>query len=142
MTSTASKLVLVVNSGSSSLKFKLFNAAAGLRGEVSGLVERIGDVENSRIITTNLKEPNAYKTTVDRGVKASAHCPMCPCMLCADMPLINHVCHLLAIRAGSHCGIGLRATASSGHIRWRSGEECGSRWSQGECHAESMKQAG
>lgn len=64
------RLVLVVNAGSSSLKFKLFtDAAAGLRGAVSGLVERIGDVKNSRIITTELTAANPEKTAVDRGVK-------------------------------------------------------------------------
>lgn len=64
------RLVLVVNAGSSSLKFKLFtDAAAGLRGAVSGLVERIGDVKNSRIITTDLTADDPEKTAVDRGVK-------------------------------------------------------------------------
>jgi acetate kinase len=76
MTSNTSSLVLVVNSGSSSLKFKVFDAAAGLRAEVSGLVERIGDVKNSRIITANLTDPNAEKSTVNRAVKASAGLPM------------------------------------------------------------------
>ena len=116
MTSTASKLVLVVNSGSSSLKFKLFNAAAGLRGEVSGLVERIGDVKNSRIITTNLNDPSADKTTVERGVKASAYCLVHSYMMRADMVLVDHACYLATICAGSHCGAGLRAAAFGGHI--------------------------
>ncbi len=41
-----------VNSGSSSLKFKLFSAAEGLRARAGGLVERIGDTANSRIVTS------------------------------------------------------------------------------------------
>lgn len=116
MTSTASKLVLVVNSGSSSLKFKLFNAATGLRGEVSGLVERIGDVKHSRIITTNLNDPSADKTTVDRGVKASAHCLVHFYMMRTDMVLVDHAYYLATICAGSHCGAGLRAAAFGEYI--------------------------
>lgn len=44
-------LVLVVNAGSSSLKFSLFQneASLGLRLAVNGVVERIGDVQNSCI---------------------------------------------------------------------------------------------
>ena len=43
--------ILVVNAGSSSLKFKLFDVlTSGLVAGVSGLVERIGDVVNSRFI--------------------------------------------------------------------------------------------
>lgn len=79
MASNAKNLVLVVNSGSSSLKFKLFNAATRLRGQVSGLVERIGDVENSRIITSDLTAANPEKITVDRGVKVSALPPQSSC---------------------------------------------------------------
>ena len=112
MTSTASKLVLVVNSGSSSLKFKLFNAAAGLRGEVSGLVERIGDVTNSRIITTNLNDPSADKTTVDRGVKASAHCLVHFYMMRTDKVLsrscilpCNNLCRITLRRWITCCSI-------------------------------------
>lgn len=49
--------VLVVNSGSSSLKFKLFNnAASRLTSVITGLVERIGDTENSRLVATNSKD--------------------------------------------------------------------------------------
>ncbi len=49
--------LLVVNSGSSSLKFKLFNRAADkLSAVVTGLVERIGDTEHSRLVATNEKD--------------------------------------------------------------------------------------
>ena len=45
--------VLVINSGSSSLKFKLFDAlnfGKRLMPVASGLVERIGDTANSRLV--------------------------------------------------------------------------------------------
>jgi acetate kinase len=52
--------LLVVNSGSSSLKFKLFNRLAEkqLSAVVTGLVERIGDTEHSRLVATNEKDAN------------------------------------------------------------------------------------
>lgn len=46
-----------VNSGSSSLKFKLYSAAEGLKAMAGGLVERIGDTAKSRVITTLLGGP-------------------------------------------------------------------------------------
>lgn len=49
--------LLVVNSGSSSLKFKLFDRSANkLAAVVTGLVERIGDTEHSRLVATNDKD--------------------------------------------------------------------------------------
>lgn len=46
----ASKKVLVLNAGSSSLKFKLFDEAKSkLVASVSGLIERIGDTANSQV---------------------------------------------------------------------------------------------
>lgn len=46
----ASKKVLVLNAGSSSLKFKLFdNVKNQLVASVSGLIERIGDTSNSQV---------------------------------------------------------------------------------------------
>jgi acetate kinase len=43
--------VLVVNAGSSSLKFKLFDVIGKtINATVGGLLERIGDVENSQIV--------------------------------------------------------------------------------------------
>ena len=46
----ASKKVLVLNAGSSSLKFKLFDYAKNqLVASVSGLIERIGDTANSQV---------------------------------------------------------------------------------------------
>lgn len=65
--------LLVVNSGSSSLKFKLFNREANkLSAVVTGLVERIGETEDSRLVATNAKD------TRDPGKQvflASAHVP-------------------------------------------------------------------
>ena len=57
--------VLVINSGSSSLKFKLFTSAAKkLSAVVTGLVDRIGDVAHSQLIVTNQKsDPQAGKQT-------------------------------------------------------------------------------
>ena len=46
----ASKKVLVLNAGSSSLKFKLFDdAKSHLNASVSGLIESIGDTANSQV---------------------------------------------------------------------------------------------
>ncbi len=48
----AAKKVLVLNAGSSSLKFKLFDEAKSkLVASVSGLIERIGDTSNSQVTT-------------------------------------------------------------------------------------------
>ena len=57
--------VLVINSGSSSLKFKLFTSAAKeLSAVVTGLVDRIGDAAHSQLVVTNQKsDPQAEKQT-------------------------------------------------------------------------------
>ena len=48
--------MLVINSGSSSLKFKLFTGASTkLFTAVTGLVERIGDTDNSQLVVSNQK---------------------------------------------------------------------------------------
>ena len=48
--------VLVINSGSSSLKFKLFTGTGTkLLAAVTGLVERIGDSANSQLVVSNQK---------------------------------------------------------------------------------------
>jgi acetate kinase len=65
----ASKSVLVLNAGSSSLKFKLFQqAGAGLSAVVSGLVERIGDTSNSQLKTNILDGPNKGSASVKEPV--------------------------------------------------------------------------
>lgn len=47
--------VLVLNAGSSSLKFKLFDQAkGGLTAVVSGLIERIGDTSNSQACSSGM----------------------------------------------------------------------------------------
>lgn len=74
-------LVLVVNSGSSSLKFRLFqnDVSHGLLPAVSGLVERIGDAESVVNITTTGKRGDLKKVSertdipVRPKVKQSAH---------------------------------------------------------------------
>jgi acetate kinase len=54
--SSSSRLVLVANAGSSSLKFKLFeatgSASSSLRALAGGLLDRIGDAANSTMTTT------------------------------------------------------------------------------------------
>lgn len=54
--------ILVLNAGSSSLKFKTFDAAT-LSPEVSGIVERIGDAANSSI-TAKLKWPSKFSEKI------------------------------------------------------------------------------
>ena len=65
--------VLVINSGSSSLKFKLFTSAAQkLSAAVTGLVERIGDTENSQLIVSNQKsDPKGGKQTIQVRIRVS-----------------------------------------------------------------------
>lgn len=79
----AKKLVLVLNAGSSSLKFKLFanNALAGLRTEVAGLVERIGDVQSSRMIIKRVlgSGPTHETCAIDQAFKVRP-------ALCVTMP--------------------------------------------------------
>jgi acetate kinase len=51
----AARRVLVINSGSSSLKFHLYNLVGGaLSPNVSGLLERIGDTANSVVTISGL----------------------------------------------------------------------------------------
>jgi hypothetical protein len=66
------RLLMVLNAGSSSLKFKLYaaNAACGsLCAEVTGLVERIGDIKPSRMIVEKpLGEWPSHETcTINHG---------------------------------------------------------------------------
>lgn len=60
-------LVLVVNAGSSSLKFSVFQneAALGLRLAVNGVVEKIGDVQNSciKLVTAGDKKSKVSEQT-------------------------------------------------------------------------------
>lgn len=59
----ASKKVLVLNAGSSSLKFKLFDEAKSkLVASVSGLIERIGDTANSQV-TSHAQRFHLYPVT-------------------------------------------------------------------------------
>ena len=57
--------MLVINSGSSSLKFKLFTGpGTKLLAAVTGLVERIGDTGNSQLVVSNQRsDPGAGKQT-------------------------------------------------------------------------------
>ncbi|DBA68922.1 hypothetical protein WJX79_007881 [Trebouxia sp. C0005] len=66
----ASKKVLVLNAGSSSLKFKLFDEAKSkLVASVSGLIERIGDTANSQLVGNILSGDNKGKSTHKEGIK-------------------------------------------------------------------------
>ncbi|CAK0783791.1 hypothetical protein CVIRNUC_006991 [Coccomyxa viridis] len=67
--------VLVINSGSSSLKFKLFTSAAKkLTAVVTGLVDRIGDVAHSQLVVTNQKsDPQAGKQTYKESLSDHTH---------------------------------------------------------------------
>ncbi|DBA99105.1 TPA: activator of C kinase protein 1 [Trebouxia sp. C0004] len=66
----ASKKVLVLNAGSSSLKFKLFDEAKSkLVASVSGLIERIGDTSNSQLVGNILSGDNKGKSTHKEGIR-------------------------------------------------------------------------
>lgn len=66
----ASKKVLVLNAGSSSLKFKLFDEAKSkLVASVSGLIERIGDTANSQLVGNILTGDSKGKSTHKEGIK-------------------------------------------------------------------------
>ncbi|DBB14179.1 TPA: activator of C kinase protein 1 [Trebouxia sp. C0006] len=66
----ASKKVLVLNAGSSSLKFKLFDEAKNkLVASVSGLIERIGDTSNSQLVGNILSGDNKGKSTHKEDIK-------------------------------------------------------------------------
>lgn len=61
--------VLVLNAGSSSLKFKLFeNAAKGLSAAAAGLVEQIGNPERSAITARTLSGGTSDKTEIKTTV--------------------------------------------------------------------------
>ena len=88
--------VLVINSGSSSLKFKLFTSAAQkLSAAVTGLVERIGDTANSQLIVSNQKsEPQGGKQTFQVRIRVSA------------IARASHLAHwppLLSVHSSSAC---------------------------------------
>jgi hypothetical protein len=68
--SASKRLLMVLNAGCSSLKFKLHDAACGsLHPKVTGLVERIGDTAASRmIVKTPLGDrPGRKIDTIDPG---------------------------------------------------------------------------
>lgn len=66
----SSKKVLVLNAGSSSLKFKLFDyAKSQLVASVSGLVERIGDTANSQLVGKVHTGENKGKATHKESIK-------------------------------------------------------------------------
>mmetsp|Transcript_10779 Transcript_10779/g.23171 ORF Transcript_10779/g.23171 Transcript_10779/m.23171 type:complete len:456 (+) Transcript_10779:58-1425(+) len=60
----AAKRVLVLNAGSSSLKFKVFNASednASLQGTLGGVVERIGDISQSGLVAKGISKEGEKK---------------------------------------------------------------------------------
>lgn len=70
MTGNAVNQLLVVNSGSSSLKFKLFEVcSSGLKATVGGLVERIGDESSSRMLTSQLGDEDAKRQVAEKPIK-------------------------------------------------------------------------
>lgn len=102
-TSTAPKrLLMVLNAGSSSLKFKLYaaNAACGsLCAEVTGLVERIGDMESSRMIVKKpLGEWPSHETcTINHGFQVC-------CLLCSAWQILQRSVPVAdAVSLPTHC---------------------------------------
>lgn len=55
--------VLVLNAGSSSLKFKLFDLAPALASTVGGMIDRIGDTANSALIAKKTTQNGTTKYT-------------------------------------------------------------------------------
>jgi hypothetical protein len=98
---THKRLIFVVNTGSSSLKFKLYahdTASGRIHAEVTGLVERIGDMEESRMI---IKQPlgnwPSHETcTIDHGFQVC-------CRLASGRWLVTLLCSAedLLLRCGA-----------------------------------------
>lgn len=61
--------VLVLNAGSSSLKFKLFDLAPTLASTVGGMIDRIGDKANSALIAkkSDSNGTTKFKDQASRG---------------------------------------------------------------------------
>jgi acetate kinase len=61
--------VLVLNAGSSSLKFKLFDLAPALASTVGGMIDRIGDKANSALIAkkSDSNGTTKFKDQASRG---------------------------------------------------------------------------
>jgi hypothetical protein len=67
--------VLVLNAGSSSLKFKLFDLAPALASSVGGMIDRIGDTANSALIAKKQTDNGVtkFKDQVRAGSSPTTH---------------------------------------------------------------------
>jgi hypothetical protein len=62
--------ILVLNAGSSSLKFKLFSLAPGLVAGVGGMIDRIGDTVNSNLVAKGNGQKWTEKVPIKDHVSA------------------------------------------------------------------------
>ncbi len=71
-------LLMVINSGSSSLKFSIFKSEpSALQLLQGGLVERIGDTANSRLNVTAYRSGEAPKKTSEQTAVEVSRPPHC-----------------------------------------------------------------
>jgi acetate kinase len=68
--------VLVLNAGSSSLKFKLFDLAP-LASTVGGMIDRIGDTSKSALIAKKSSQNGTKKFTDQASTARSAAAVLC-----------------------------------------------------------------
>jgi hypothetical protein len=76
--------VLVLNAGSSSLKFKLFDLAPALASTVGGMIDRIGDKANSALIAkksdsngkTKFKDQASHGSWTQTQQRRGRHCSL------------------------------------------------------------------
>jgi acetate kinase len=74
--------VLVLNAGSSSLKFKLFDLAPALVSSVGGMIDRIGDTANSALIAKKTAQEGTTKFKDQASVLGSSSSSLHPSVPC------------------------------------------------------------
>ena len=98
----ASKKVLVLNAGSSSLKFKLFDEARSkLVASVSGLIERIGDTSNSQV-TPHAQRFHVYAETTYHNTP-SFPVLLVPSLVCPRSVKLVHTVCIFMLHNNANC---------------------------------------
>lgn len=90
--------VLVLNAGSSSLKFKLFDLAPALASSVGGMIDRIGDTANSALIAKKTAQEETNKFKDQASVQGSSLHPSDSCCWLGSAQRLA-VCCLLSAAA-------------------------------------------
>lgn len=102
--------ILVLNAGSSSLKFKLFDLAPALASSVGGMIDRIGDKANSALIAKATLPDGTKKWKDQVGCLTGGSTTGVACQPCICLSVLHNARDASAASIYSSCLYETRAT--------------------------------